>query len=569
MSVQADPGPAVDAAGVLARQVGLTYTVADILARRGVQPSEELSRWLDPKLAHLTPPDAMADLGATADRIGRAIRNHEKIAVFGDYDCDGITSAAIMSEVINALGGDAQPLCANRFSGGYGFSQPALERVRATGASLLVTCDCGSADHERLEAAGKVGIDCVVIDHHLVPEEKLPVVAFLNPHRPECGFPYKGLASCGLALFVAAALRKEMAQKLDIRQWLDLVAVGTIADVAPLTKDNRALVRAGLKVLSHGSRVGLSAMAINGCGGRKRPMSAEDVAYQVAPRINAAGRLGDPTVALDALTEKDPAKAWALAGQLERLTKERREIQQRMIAEAMVDIENGGYADASGIVLARQGWHPGVVGIVAGRITDRFDAACVVVALEGATGRGSARAPSGFRLYDALSEASSTLLGFGGHQAAAGVEVSSGAVDAFREAFDDACKRQIAATPARPAKSLADVRLDDRDDLEAVLADLDRLEPFGEKNEAPKLLIGGLVIESAREIKTHLKLDAKLRGKSVSCFGPELGELAHGETPLDGKTVDVIGRLKHDHWRGGRAVEVLVEYVLPVQSTST
>ncbi|MCA9618977.1 MAG: DHH family phosphoesterase, partial [Myxococcales bacterium] len=237
----------------LAERVGLTITVADVLHRRGATEGEILERWLDPKLSHLTPPDAMADLDAGASRITRAIRNRERICVFGDYDCDGITSAAILSEVIATLGGDVTALVANRFAGGYGLSEMALDRVRATGASLLVTCDCGSSDHARLAAARKAGIDAVVIDHHLVPDEPLPAVAFLNPHRPDCGFPYKGLASCGLALFVAAALRRQLDPKLDIRRWLDLVAVGTIADVAPLDGDNRALVRAGLRVIAQGA----------------------------------------------------------------------------------------------------------------------------------------------------------------------------------------------------------------------------------------------------------------------------------------------------------------------------
>ena len=213
-----DPGPVAEGALELARAEGMTFTVADVLHRRGATGGDELHRWLDPKLSHLTSPEGMADLDACADRIVRAIRNRERVAVFGDYDCDGITSATIMTEVIEALGGDVRAFVANRFAGGYGFSQMALERVRQSGASLLVTCDCGSSDHERIEAARKVGIDTVVIDHHLVPDDPLPAVAFLNPHRPECGFAYKGLASCGLALFVATALRKRLDPRLDVRR---------------------------------------------------------------------------------------------------------------------------------------------------------------------------------------------------------------------------------------------------------------------------------------------------------------------------------------------------------------
>ncbi|MBI4953736.1 MAG: DHH family phosphoesterase, partial [Myxococcales bacterium] len=274
--------------------------MAEALVRRGHGAGEPLTRWLEPRLAHLTPPDAMADRTAAAERIAHAIRARERIAVFGDYDCDGMTATALLTEVVQELGGEAVALCASRFAGGYGLSTPALERVRATGASLLVTCDCGSTDHERLAVARAAGIDAVVIDHHLVPDEPLPAVAFLNPNRPGCGFPYKGLASCGLALSIAAELRRLCGRELDLRRWLDLVAIGTIADVAPLDGDNRILVRAGLaRLCAAGLRPGLAALAAR-LPALLRPI-AEDVAFRVAPRLNAPGRLGDPALALELL----------------------------------------------------------------------------------------------------------------------------------------------------------------------------------------------------------------------------------------------------------------------------
>lgn len=552
-----DPGPVAEGALELARAEGLSLTVADVLHRRGATSGDELERWLDPKLSHLTSPEGMADLDACADRIVRAIRNRERIAVFGDYDCDGITSATIMSEVVEALGGDVCPLVANRFAGGYGFSQVALERVRQSGASLLVTCDCGSSDHERIEAARKVGIDTVVIDHHLVPEEALPAVAFLNPHRPECGFAYKGLASCGLALFVATALRKRLDPRLDVRRWLDLVAVGTIADVAPLDGDNRALVRAGLMVLSQGLRPGLDAMRINACRGRRRPMSAEDVAYQIAPRINAPGRLGDPAVALDLLRASDQATAWAIAERVEQLTLRRRELQRTMTEEAVAEVEER-HQGAPALVLARQGWSHGIVGIVAGRLADQFGRPTIVVGLEGDRGRGSARAPSGFRLYDSIKEAEGELLGFGGHQAAAGVEILADRVDAFRERWCAACERQLSRMAEVPPSWAPDVRLDGRDDLMAVLSDLERLEPCGEANPAPRILVRGARIVETREIKGHLKVELEIGQDRISGFGPEMGARVD---ELDGAEVDVIGRLKRDHFRGGEVPELLLMYV--------
>lgn len=548
----------MDGAGTLAREVGLSLTVATVLAGRGFSPDDRLKRWLSPKLAHLTPPSAMADLVPAAQRIARAIRNRERIVVFGDYDCDGITSAAILTEAIGVLGGDVQTELANRFAGGYGFSDAALKRVRERGASLLVTCDCGSSDHERLAAAAKVGIDAVVIDHHLVPQETLPAVAFLNPHRPECGHPYKGLASCGLAVVVAAALRKELDADIDVRRWLDLCAVGTIADVAPLDGDNRPLVRAGLAVLSRGTRVGLSALAVNGARGKRVQMTAEDVAFQVAPRINAPGRLGDPMLALRCLLERDAARAWELAAQIERVTHERRELQRTMTAEALAEIAAKNFERDPAIVLARASWHPGIVGIVAGRIADKLQKPTIIIALEGASGRGSARAIPGFRLYDAIQVASDALLGFGGHQAAAGVELSSGQVDHFRDRFNQACQDQLAGLGAPAPPMQPDVTLDPRDDVEHVLTDLEKLEPCGEANRAPKLLIDDVEIVQASPVKEHLKLEVVLRGQRLRGFGPDLGPLA---ATLRGN-VKLVGRLKRDHWSGSGKPELLVDAVV-------
>ena len=574
-----DPGEAAPAALELARTLGLAVTAADVLHRAGRADDPETRRWLEPLLAHLTPPDAMADRALCADRLARAVRAGERVAVFGDYDCDGITSTAIVTGVLRALGGDAVPLLATRQEGGYGFSAPALARVRESGARVLVTCDCGSSDHERIAAARAAGIDVLVIDHHLVPSEPLPAMAFLNPHRPECGFPFKGLASCGLALSLAAALRKELGAKLDLRHWLDLVAIGTVADVAPLTGDNRVLVRAGLAMLARGSRPGLRALAGHAKIDLGRGLTASDIAFRIAPRLNAPGRLADPDRALALLMAGDDASAWSLAAQVEQITLERRALQERMIAEATADIEAGGWAADPAIVLARQGWHVGVVGIVAGRVASKYGKPTIVIGLEGAVGRGSVRGPSGFRLHDALTACSADLAAFGGHQAAAGVEVRADRIEALRAAWNQACQRPGGL--AGPPAVQADVRLDERDDLASAAGGLEQLEPCGEHNRAPRVLLRGAKVLAVREIKGHLKLEVQAARGMVSAFGFELGALAgaspgpggtpapalpsehEGMAPLGaGERVDLVGLFARDRWRGGDAVELRIERVL-------
>ncbi len=552
----ADPGEASPEALAMARELGLSITVADILHRAGRAPDEATRRFLDPRLSHLTPPDAMADREASADRIARAVRAGERIAVFGDYDCDGITATAIMTGALRALSGQVVPLLATRAEGSYGLSAPALARVMRAGPTLLITCDCGSSDHERLAAARAAGIDCVVIDHHLVPAEPLPAIAFLNPHRADCGFPYKGLASCGLALTLLAAVRKKLGSSLDLRPYLDLVAIGTVADVAPLTGDNRALVRAGLGVLQTGPRPGLRALAALANLDLGRGASAEDVAFRIAPRLNAPGRLGDPDISLELRLAHDSVTASALAATVEQAQMKRRAIQDEMLVSALAEIERAGFERDPAIVIAREGFHPGVVGIVAGRVTSRFGKPTIVIALEGAKGRGSVRGPSGARLHDALSLCRAELVGFGGHQAAAGVEVRADRVEALRAAWCDAFREQD--LPAASAFAAAHVRLDDRDDLAAVARDLERLEPCGEGNRPAYVLLPGAAVRSARNLKGHLKLELTFARREISCFGFELGELAPRFT---GRSVDVVGRLRRDAWRGGDAVEIRIEHV--------
>jgi single-stranded-DNA-specific exonuclease len=549
--------PLPSVAQLLRQRHGLSQTVAAWLARAGHVDPTATERFLNPRLADLTRPDDMADREIVARRLVRAIRQGELVAIFGDYDCDGITSCAILTEVLRALGGRAVPLIASRFDGGYGVSPAAVERILATRASVLVTCDCGSSDHAALRSLMARGLDVVVIDHHLVPDEPLPALGFLNPHRGDCGFAYKGLASCGLALSVAAALRKALGVDLDLRYWLDLVAIGTVADVAPLDGDNRALVRAGLHAIFKANRPGMQALLEVAKITRESPLTGRDVAFRIAPHINAPGRLGSPDIALDLLIARDIGTARSLAATLEQISDRRRTQTEETFIEACAEIERGGFERDPAIVVGRSGWNPGIVGIVAGRLVDRYQRPVIVVAIEGVTGRGSVRGPVGVRLHDALSEASDVLLRFGGHQQAAGLEVLEERLEALRARFAEAIARQgQASRPAVPASE--PVALDENDDPRAVLADLGRLEPCGFRNPRPRIAAEGR-ITSAREVKNgHLKLELMLDNRRrLDCFAPRRGGLA---SSLTGR-VRVIGDLRHNGFAGVDAAELLVEDV--------
>jgi single-stranded-DNA-specific exonuclease len=539
----------------LGRALGLTNTVATVLHRRGYKNDARTRRFLDPRLADLTPPDGMVDRLVAAERLAHAVRHNEPVCVFGDYDCDGITSTTILTDMLRALGGTAIPLLGSRFDGGYGVSPDAVRRIEQTGARLVVTCDCGSSDHASLRVLGAQGIECIVVDHHLVPDEPLPALAFLNPRRAECAFPYKHLASCGLVLTLGGALRSTLGKELDLRAWLDLVAIGTIADVVPLLEDNRALVRAGLRVLQKAERPGVRALLDLARVDPRGGLSARDVAFRLAPRLNAPGRLGSAEVALKLLLASNAEEAEALARAIEHAQNQRRDIQQRMMAEAQDEIEREGWHTRPAVVVGRQGWNSGVVGIVAGKLAEVYGRPVAVLGFEGRVGRGSVRGPRGMRLYDALESMSGILSRFGGHQAAAGLELELDRLEEFREGFERAFLEPRTVTAQSTDDALV-VRLDPEDDPAQVLDDLALLEPCGEANPPAKLAITARV-ESARPVRGgHLRLELEIGGgRALSSFAPGMGARADGLQ----KEIFAIGILRRDGYKGGRAVELVAE----------
>ena len=539
-----------------ARAWNLGPATAQILLQRGWEEgASAVLDWLDPKLARLTAPDAMADRMKAAERLAEACRKGQRISIFGDYDVDGTTSAAILADILEELGAEVHAFVANRFQGGYGFSGPALDRCLAVNPDLIITCDCGSSDHPRIQRSADAGVPVIVVDHHLVPKETLPAHSFLNPHRPECGFPYKGLCSAGLALSLGAAVRQVLGAKLDVRRWLDLVALGTVADIAPLDGDNRALVRAGLRLLaSDKARPGVQALRAKAGLRPGNAMGATEIAFRLAPRLNAAGRLGDPTVTLNLLRARTLEEAHACAEEIEKLNNERKAATQKTTDEAFAQVEElYGSQPTHGVVVAAKGWHRGVVGITAARIVDHFDVPAVVIALD-EDGHGSGRTPDGFDLYAALAQCKKHFLRFGGHQAAAGLTMKAEEIPAFREAFSAVAPRPEAGV----ALPLVDIELNGSFPLPSV-HDLMQLEPIGEGNAEPVFALRDAHITEARTLSDgqHLKLRLKLGDRYVSAFG---ANLAHRLETL-GDRVTAVGTLRPDHWRGGENLELSVRHL--------
>lgn len=543
-------------AGELGRACGVSPALAQVLLNRGIAHEQSARFYLGPKLAHLTQPDAMADRAVAAARLAEAIRRRERIVVFGDYDVDGTTSAAVLSGILEALGADVRTLLANRFGGGYGLSDAALDRCLAERPRVLVTCDCGSSDHARIARARAAGVDVLVVDHHLVPAQPLEAIAFLNPHRPQCGFPYKGLCSAGLALSLGAALRTELKANIDLRDWLDLVALGTIADVAPLNGDNRALVRAGLALLgSEAARPGVVALREAAKVRPSTQLSAIDVAFRMTPRLNAAGRLGDPSITLELLRARSLVEARALALQIERINNERKELERHATAAAITQLESVVVGRAS-IVAAGEGWHRGVVGITAARLVDRFERPALVIAVQGEHGHGSGRAPDGFPLHSALLRTSHLLDAFGGHDAAVGLSVRAERIPALREAFEHACA-ELASGHGEPADVLVDACIDGNAYVLPAASELALLEPLGEANPEPVFEAQGELLRAEIVGENHLKLALRVGARELSAFGYQLGELR----PSLGARVRLFGHLRPDTYRGGDRVELRILHV--------
>jgi single-stranded-DNA-specific exonuclease len=547
----------------LCAEVRLRPLTGRVLVGRGFDELDRVGRFLAPRLGDMRPPEGVADLDRALARLARAIDGRERIGVFGDYDVDGITTAAVLASGLGALGAGVLAEAADRFSG-YGLSPERAARFADAGCTLLVTGDCGTSDVAAIQFLRQRAVDTIVIDHHQVPSGASPAYALINPHRSDDAFPFKGLASCGLGFYMIAALRTRMraagderAVRFDPRSLLDLVALGTIADVVPLVDENRILVAAGLRAVGQGARPGIRALTQVAEIAEGSAIDAQDVSFRLAPRLNAAGRLGSAQVALDLLLSPDADTAARLARDLDDLNRKRQQIQEDVLGHALADAEArmGVALPPAALVVAGQGLHLGVVGIVAAKLVDRFGVPAIVVGLDGQSGRGSARTVPGFNLYRALSACGAHLLAYGGHAMAAGLTISTGAVDAFRDAFV-AQAQAFRDGLGRPGPFAVDAvaglaELDLAGALELV-----RLAPFGCANAEPLIALRGVTATSTRVVgKGHLALTLSQGRAFADAIGFGMAE----QGPGDGQDLDVIGIPEISVWRGERRARFRVK----------
>jgi single-stranded-DNA-specific exonuclease len=551
----------------LVRALRVRPVTARCMAVRGVGVAEA-GAFLEPRLGCLRRPEGMAGFELAVGAIARAVTAGDRIGVFGDYDVDGVTSAAVLTEFLRAAGGDVAAAVARR-DAGYGFTREAAADFAARGAKLIVTCDCGTADLDAIAVARSLGAEVVVIDHHTVPAAALahPSLALVNPHRADSTFPFRGMCSVGLAFYVACAVRTRLREdgwfrtrrEPDPRDLLDLVALGTIADLVPLRGENRILTKLGLARLDARARPGIAALLAAAGVERDAPVDVRTVAWKLGPRLNAPGRMGAALPALQLLLA-DAGEADACAAALEGANQERRVAQDKVLAEALAVVEDGPIVFAAG-----RGWAPGVVGVVAARLVDKYARPAFVVALDDdGTGRGSARSFGGVDLYRALAAAAPFLDRFGGHAAAAGMTVRAAQLDRVKEALAAAVRDQVAelaqgSGPHETAR-LADAAVAIAEVDERLATELDRLAPFGQDNRAPALVARDVPVVSARRVGdgTHLKLELDDgRGGIRSAIGFGLGD-----APIEaGARVGIRFAPSLSTWQGRTRVELELSHV--------
>lgn len=545
--------PAVDAGavGALAEALRLPPVVCRLLVTRGLVAPEDAKRYLRPRLEQLHAPSQMLDLDVAVERLARAVRGRETVMIHGDYDVDGICSTTILVRALRGFGGVAVPFIPHRIEHGYDLSMAGVRAAIEAGAKVVVTCDCGTSARAPVAELCRAGIDVIVSDHHLPGGELPECVAVLNPRRDGCRYPDKNLAAAGIAFKLASALAAELgAPDGPILAMLDLVALATIADIAPLRGENRVLVRYGLRMLNETRNVGLRAL-MRAAGVEGKAVTAGRVGFTLAPRLNAVGRLGHALRGVELLLAESEAVANGIARELEELNRSRQELDRETLEQAREELATLDLERTYGLVLAREGWHPGVVGIVASRVVEETGRPAVLVALEAAGhGKGSGRSIPAFDLHAALGACREHLVRFGGHRAAAGVTIEREQLAEFARAFNAVALERLAPDDLVPELRIdADLPLAEANpELEAMLR---HFEPFGVGNASPLLLSRGVRLASRPRalgrgdgVRVRLEQDGARLEAIAWGFASRLAGFA------EGSVVDVAYRLERDDYRG-------------------
>lgn len=538
----------------LVEKFGISGILSRILVNKNITQKDEIDLFMNPTRKDFHDPFLMPDMEIIVDRVLQAIEQKEKIMIYGDYDADGITSITVLKSFLEERGLEVASYIPNRLDEGYGLNKTALKKIYDDGYRLIITVDCGISGIDEVDYANSLGMEVLITDHH-EPVETLPkAMAVVDAKRKDNKYSFNQLAGVGVVFKLIQAISIKLGlEEKEYLKYLDIVCIGTISDIVPLVDENRVIAKLGLKLIAQTRNIGLKAL-LEVIGFKN--IDSTTISFGVAPRINACGRMGDEQVALDLFLEKDYDKAKKLAIKLNEYNIERQTIEKRIFDEATEKIEKN-EKDKACIIVGSEGWHHGIIGIVASKVTEMYFKPSILICFEGNDGKGSGRSIPGFDLHDALMECSDYLEKFGGHSMAVGVTVSRDKFELFKNKFEEYAKSHDVD------KIIPVINIDSELSLKNIDIDsvksLQKLEPYGEANKMPVFMIRNLKINSIRALSEgkHLKLTLKDDGYMINAIGFNMGNLSN-EYLIDDK-VDVIGNLDINSFNGNDSIQLILK----------
>jgi len=542
----------------LARELEVSPLVGRLLVQRGFAEPEAAQAFLHPSLGQLHAPELMAGMREAVARLRRALEQHEKILIYGDYDVDGTMAVVVLLTALRMLGAEVEAYVPHRLTDGYGMRAPVVEEAEAKGFRVVISVDTGIREHAVLARARELGLDCIVTDHHLPDGHLPPACAILNPRRPDCNYPEKSLAGVGVAFKLAQALLGDRLSDRLLRSFLKVTSIGTIADVVPLLGENRVIARFGLEALRRPAQSGLAAL-IELAGLAGKVISAGDVGFRLAPRLNAAGRMENAQDVIDLFTLSDAARTHEIAERLERLNRERQRVEEEILRTIVAQLaQRTDLAEQYTLVLAGEGWHRGVIGIVAQRVVERYHRPALVIGIEQGVGVGSGRSIKGFHLLDALTSVGDLFLRYGGHAQAGGFAVAREHIAHLARRFEEYARTVLTASDLEPV-----LRVDAQVELAAVdwplYEELIQLEPFGMGNPTPVFSASGIRLLAAPRIlqEKHLKLRVGRGARTLDAVG--WGWAARTPSLTAGQQVNLAFALEQNNYQDMASLQLVIK----------
>lgn len=541
------------------KNFNISKLVASIIAGKGLKTDEEIEVFLHPRRTDFHNPFLMPDMEKAANRIVEAIKNNEKVAIYGDYDVDGITSSTVLHRFLKDRGLNTNIYIPNRLCEGYGLNAEEIKKIAEEGHTLMITVDCGITGKAEVELAKSLGIDTIVTDHHEPPEELPEAIAVVDCKRKDNKYPFRELAGVGVTFKLTQAISKILNLKEEENlKYLDIVCIGTISDIVPLVDENRTISKLGLMLLNQTKNVGLKVL-LESLGYKK--IDSTTVSFGIAPRVNACGRMGHERVALELFLTDDVKRARELAKELNDFNTKRQEIEKRIFEEALEQIKNGQEEKNPCIILRKENWHHGVIGIVSSKITEMYFKPSILMAIEGEDCKGSGRSIPGFDIHEALEKCNKNIKQFGGHSMAIGITVESANFEAFKSSVLNYAKEKHIEDIV-PVLNI-DEKLQLKDITMKDVRDLALLEPFGEANKPPLFQINNVKIETIRTLSEgkHLKMDIKDDNTKFGTIGFNLGSLANEYKIGDkiGDKIDIAGYLEINSFGGRDSIQINIK----------